>query len=378
MPSLNWRHLLTLAGLLLFFSAASLAQTSSLEGDVKDENGQPLQNALVKIDRKDIKGHYQVKTNKKGHYFHAGLPLGQYKLTLEVNGKDVDFVDNVRTKFGDTEKVDFSLSDVKNRQAAAAAGVALTQEQARQMTPEQRKQIEENTKKQREQLSKNKALNDAFNAGMEAMRAKNWDAAIQEFQKGAEMDPKQHVLWAQMADAQVNLANGKPANEQQAIIAKALESYGKALELKPDDAAYHNNYGLALARIGKYAEAQAELGKAAQLNPAEAGKYYFNLGAILVNTGHNDEAYEAFKKAVAADPKYAPAHYQVGLYLLSKAKVSPDGKVTPEPGTAEAFQKYLELEPNGPYADSAKGSLQAITSSVQTEFGTRPQKKSKK
>lgn len=378
MASLNWRQLVISAGLALFFAAASLAQTSSLEGDVKDENGQPLPNALVKIDRKDIKGHYQVKTNKKGHYFHAGLPLGQYKLTLEVNGKDVDTVDNVRTKFGDTEKVDFSLSDVKNRQAAAAAGVALTQEQARQMTPEQRRAIEESTKKRQEQLSKNKALNDAFNAGMEAMRNKNWDAAIQEFQKGAEMDPKQHVLWAQMADAQVNLAAGKPANEQQAIVGKALESYAKALELKPDDSAYHNNYGLALARVGKYAEAQAELGKAAQLNPSEAGKYFFNLGAILVNTGHNDEAYEAFKKAVAADPKYAPAHYQVGLYLLSKAKVSPDGKVTPEAGTAEAFQKYLELEPNGPYADSAKGSLQAIAGSVQTEYGTKPQKKSKK
>ena len=35
------RHLLITAGLLLFFSAASLAQTSSLEGDVKDENGKP-------------------------------------------------------------------------------------------------------------------------------------------------------------------------------------------------------------------------------------------------------------------------------------------------------------------------------------------------
>jgi tetratricopeptide (TPR) repeat protein len=378
MPSRTWRNLFIAAGMLVLFSAASMAQTSSLEGDVKDADGKPLVGALVKIDRKDIKGHYQVKTNKKGHYFHAGLPLGVYKLTLEVDGKDVDFVDNVRTKFGDTEKVDFNMAEVKARQAAAQAGMQITNEQARQMTPEQRKQLEEATRKRQEQLSKNKALNDAFNAGMDAMRNKNWEAAIDAFAKGAEIDPKQHVIWANMAEAQTNLAAAKPAAEQAPLLAKAIEYYNKAIELKPDEAAYHNNYGLALSRAGKYDEGQAELAKAAQLDPQNAGRYYFNLGAILINTGHNDQAYEAFKKAVAADPNYADAYYQIGLYLLSKAQVASDGKVTPAPGTAEAFQKYLELKPNGPYADSAKGSLQALSGSVQTELVTKPAQASKK
>jgi len=378
MPSPNWRHLLRIFGVLLVSTAASYAQTSSLEGDVKDENGKPLVGALIKLERKDIKGNYQVKTNKKGHWFHAGLPLGTYKVSCEVDGKVMDFADNVRTKFGDTEKVDFNLAEQKARQVAAAAGVALTGEQARQMTPEQRRQIEEATKKRQEQLGKNKALNDAFNTGMEALRAKNWDAAIEAFTKGAEMDPKQHVLWANMAEAQTNLASTKPINEQPSIVAKALENYAKAIELKPDDAAYHNNYGLALCRTGKYPEGMAELGKAAQLDPPNAGRYYFNLGAILVNTGKGEEAYEAFQKAIQADANYADAHYQVGVYLLSKAQIAADGKVTPAPGTVEAFQKYLELKPTGPYAESAKGSIQALSVSIETQFSTKPGKKATK
>lgn len=375
MPALNWRHTLPVIGLAVLFSATSLAQTSSLEGDVKDEGGKPLQDATVKIERKDIRGNYQVKTNKKGHYFHAGLPLGTYKLTVEVSGKPVDFVDNVRTRFGETQRVDFNLADLKARQQAASAGVEVTQEQARQMTPEQRKQFEEANKKRQEQLGKNKELNDAFNVGMEAMRAKNFDAAIAAFTKGGEFDPKQHVIWANMAEAYANLAASKPAEEQAALYAKSLENYLKAIELQPGDAAYHNNYGLALSRAGKFAEGQAELAKAAQLDPPNAGRYYFNLGAILVNTGHSDESYEAFQKAIAADPNYADGYYQIGLYLLGKAQVAADGKITPAPGTAEAFQKYLELKPDGPYADAAKSSLQAITGSVQTEVGTRPQRK---
>ena len=64
---------------------------------------------------------------------------------------------------------------------------------------------------------------------------------------------------------------------------KGFDAYNKALELKPDDAGYHNNYALALARAKKFPEAQAELTKAAQMDPANAGRYYYNLGALLVN-----------------------------------------------------------------------------------------------
>ncbi len=62
---------------------------------------------------------------------------------------------------------------------------------------------------------------------------------------------------------------------------KGLDAYGKALALKPDDAGLHNNYGLALAKAKKFAEAQAELKKAAELDPPNGGKYYYNLGALL-------------------------------------------------------------------------------------------------
>jgi len=350
-----------------------------MEGEVKGEDGKPLQNAVIKIDRKDIKGTYQVKTNKKGQYLHAGLPLGTYKVTCEVGGQTMDTVDNVRTKLGDSTKIDFNLAEAKARAAAAGGAAAeAAQDQTRGMSAEQRKQLEEANKKRAEQLSKNKALNDAFNAGMAAKSAKQWDAAIDAFNKAIEVDPKQHVIWANLAESLSEQAATKPAGEQPALFAKAVEDYQKAIELKPDDAAYHNNYGLALARAGKAAEAQAELSKAAEIDKPNAGRYFYNLGAIYVNTGHSDEAYEAFKKAIDADPNYADAYYQIGLTLLGKASVAADGKITPVPGTAEAFQKYLQLAPTGPNADAAKSSLQAITGTVQTEFGNKPAPAAKK
>ena len=57
--------------LFLLLAGSLVAQTSQIEGVVKGEDGQGLQNALIKIERKDIKGSYKVKTRKKGDYLHA-------------------------------------------------------------------------------------------------------------------------------------------------------------------------------------------------------------------------------------------------------------------------------------------------------------------
>ncbi|MCL4401117.1 MAG: carboxypeptidase-like regulatory domain-containing protein [Acidobacteria bacterium] len=131
------RHLVLPAMGVLFLACTSFAQTSSLEGDVRGVDGQPLKGALVKIERLDIKGNYKVKTDKKGHYFHAGLPLGTYRSTLEVDGKDVDKINNVRTRLGDPVRNNFDLQAQARRRAAmqkAAEAGKLSKEQARDMS----------------------------------------------------------------------------------------------------------------------------------------------------------------------------------------------------------------------------------------------------
>jgi len=364
------KHVVTLAGIFLFASFG-FAQTSAIEGDVKGEDGQGLRGALVKIERKDIKGNYKVKTDKKGHFFHAGLPLGTYKVTVEVEGKDRDSVDGVRTTLGDPAQVNFDLQAAKRKQdeiSAAAAAGQLTKEQARGMSAEQKAAMDKALKEREAAMAKNKELNDAFNQGMEAMKLKQFDQAVAAFTKATTLDPKQHVVWGQLAEALVASSGTKTGQEQTDLMNKGLEIYGKALELKPDDAAYHNNFALALAKAKKFPEAQAELEKAAQIDPPNAGRYFYNLGAVLVNTGQLEPAGAAFKRAIEGDPNYADAQYQYGVYLVSKAQTTPDGKVIPVPGTREAFQKYLDLKPTGPFADSAKGMLASMDTSLQTEF----------
>lgn len=356
----------------LLFAGAAFAQITAIEGDVKGADGQPVKGASILIEREDMKGTYKgAKTDKKGHYIYNGLPIGTYTVSVIIDGKTQDSVNKVRTKLGDPTPINFDLaSKVAQQQAMqkAAETGSLTKEQERGMSKEQKEAYEKRAKENADAIKKNKELNDAFNVGKEAMAAKNYDAAVQAFDKATQVDPSQHVIWGQLAESYIELGNTKTGADQQAAYDKGLEAYGKAIALKPDDAAYHNNYALALVKAKKITEAQAELTKAAELDPTSAGKYYYNLGAVLVNAGQNDAAAEAFKKAIGTDPNYADAHYQFAITQMAKATIDKDGKIQPPAGTIEELQKYLELKPDGPYAQAAKEMLTTLGGSIQTTY----------
>jgi len=364
----------------LLFSAAAFAQTTTIVGDVKGTDGKPLQNAQIQIVRTDIKANYKTKTDKKGHYVYAGLPIGKYNITVEVDGKVADQVNGVPTCTGEPREINFDLA---KSAAAAAAGAATAPENEpnRAMSAKDKAEFEKQKKAQEEELAKNKALNDAFNAGKDAVTAKNWDAAIDNFEKASVLGPNQHVVWSNLADAYLNRSDARTGADRQSDLDKGIAAYAKAIAIKPDDPAYHNNYALGLAKNKKFDEAQAELTKAAQLDTANAGKYYYNLGAVYVNTGQAEPAGAAFKKAMDIDPNYADSYYQYGLYLIGKATTTPDGKIQPPDGTAEMFQKYLAMKPDGQFADAAKAMLQSMGSSVETSFekpGSKKQPATKK
>ena len=372
---MKFRNLILATAGLLFFGFTSLAQITAIEGDVKSDDGKPLVGAVVKIDRFDITAHYKTKTDKKGHYFYNGLPLGSYNVTIEVDGKDVDQTKGVRSKLGDPTNVSFDLqASKKSRDAAqaamqqAGAGGQLTKDMERGMSAAEKATLEKTLKEREGQLKQHKELNDAFNVGMTAIADKQYDQAVQALTKASEIGPTELAVWANLADAYMKLAGTKTGPEFDDAATKGLAAYAKAIELKPEDAATHNNYALALVQAKKVPEAQAELTKAAQLDPANAGKYYYNLGAVLTNANQGDAAVEAFQKAIAADPKYAEAYYQYGVSLVSKASYGADGKVTPVPGTVEALQKYLELAPSGQFAQAAKDMLTTLSASVDVSY----------
>ena len=368
---MKFRNLAVAAAGACLLALTSFAQITAIEGDVKGEDGNPAVNAAVKIVRTDIKGNYPCKTNKKGHFFYNGLPLGTYNVSVEMDGKEMDIVRGVRTKLGDPTPVNFDLqknAQQRKAQVSVAGAGGLTKEQERGMSKEDKEKFDKIAKEREAQMKKNKELNDAYTAGTAAMESKDYDAAIASLTKASELDPKQLAVWQHLAEAYISAASKKSGADFEAGMAKGIEAYGKALELSPSDAGTHSNLAIALGKLKKFPEATAETEKAAQLDPTKAGQFYYNLGASLVNAGQSEQASGSFKKAIEIDPKHADSYYQYGVYLISKASFAADGKVTPVPGTVEAFQKYLELAPTGQFADPAKAMLESLNAKVDTAY----------
>jgi tetratricopeptide (TPR) repeat protein len=373
---MKFRNLVVAAAGACLLALTSFAQITAIEGDVMGEDGNPAANAAIKIVRTDIKGNYPCKTNKKGHFFYNGLPLGTYTVSVEMDGKEMDVVRGVRTRLGDPVPVNFDLQKIAQTKkalsaqlsAAGSSGSGLTKEQERSMTKEDKEKYEKIAKEREAQMKKNKELNDAYTTGTAAMESKDYDAAVTSLTKASELDPKQLAVWQHLAEAYIAGAVKKSGADFDAGMNKGIEAYGKALELSPSDAGTHSNLAIALGKLKKFPEATAETEKAAQLDPTKAGQFYYNLGASLVNAGQSEQASAAFKKAIEIDPKHADSYYQYGVYLISKASFAADGKVTPVPGTVEAFQKYLELAPTGQFAEPAKAMLESLNAKVDTAY----------
>jgi tetratricopeptide (TPR) repeat protein len=340
---------LTTMLVLLAAVAPAVAQTGGVTGKATQDDGSPCVKCIIVLDRQGVKGTYTVKTGKKGDFVYIGLPLGEYKITLEdPNGKVLYYFSGKHVGMGDPTEVDFDLKKEKVEQ--------------QQAHPEIAKQVEQQAKEQKQMTS----LKQYFDAGQAAMSTKNYTEAVTDFEQALPLATGKNQLVVQQSLADAYHRAGQ--ND------KAVDTYQKLIAADPTSADFHNNLGSVYADMRKIPEAQAEFQKAAELNPSGAARYYYNLGVIMVNSNNMDAAGEALKKCIDLDPKNADAFYWYGMALLGKATYKSDGTMVPVAGTVEAFQTYLQLAPNGPYAPAAQASVAQLQGKVETEY-KKPKKK---
>jgi len=377
------RRMAILVAVLLGLSIApAFAQvgTGTVRGVCKDRDGKPIAGATVLWVSSETGRKYELKTNSKGEYFSLGVGTGKYTVTLLQNGQELFHYNGYQVTLDNENVVDF---DMQKEAAKAAAGMGLTPEQLKARQEQQEKVNKENLTV--------KALNEKLSAAKQAADTGDYDTAVSTLTQATEMDPTRDLLWAKLGEYEATSAGKqsdsaektKRYNAAVADYQKAVDIKQKALDAaaqKPPDATkvlaqYYNNMGQAAGKGGKVDDAVKAYIQAAQLDPATAGQYYFNIGAIMTNAGRVDDAVAAFDKAIAADPNRADAYYWKGVNLIGKATLKGDKMVAPD-GTAEAFNKYLELQPNGQFADPAKQMLASIGAAVETGYGKKkPPKK---
>ena len=166
------------------------------------------------------------------------------------------------------------------------------------------------------------------------------------------------MFWLELGTAQVGL---KQWTDAETSLRKALDV--NSASSNPDvqiEAGAENEIGEALASDGNIPEALEAYDAAAKENPARAGIFYENETIVMART--RETAYmtgSAADKAIAADPTRPVPYYLKGQALINQARIV-NGRTVPPPGCVEAYQKYLELAPNGQFAQVARQVLASL------------------
>jgi tetratricopeptide (TPR) repeat protein len=353
------------------------AQQGSITGTLLDVAGKPWPDITVDA-VSDQGAKLTTKSDKDGNFSFHNLKSGIYVVTVELPPPNKAY-EGARVQVqgaSETPKIVLNFKDIVAKQGA---------------------EYQEAAKKQEEEKAKFQGMKQHFDAGIAALAQVNQvktdmakapadqrDAlksqvadlsgkAVTELeaakQAAPEKDPNLHLIWARLGDAYD--AAGRPDD--------AANAYRQAVALKPS-AAYYNNLGGILGRAGKIDDAMAAYQKSAELDPANAATAYRNAGITMYNAGKMKEAVEPLKKATELDPKSAQAWYLLGASLVGAMeykKVGDKMEVVVQPGTVEAYQKAVELDPNGPYGAQAKQGLEAlaqIAPGIDTKLTTKKKK----
>ncbi|MGA2569547.1 MAG: carboxypeptidase-like regulatory domain-containing protein [Terracidiphilus sp.] len=392
-----WLGLTALAGLLALAFVPAQAQTpektGKIHGRVINPTGQPQGSGTVSLSTDGgATLKYTFPVSSTGDYT-GEAPAGTYMLVYRAadtpEGKKVDSIRGVKIVAG----VDLAQDDDMTRQ-----------EYVDQMSTEEKKQLEE-LKKQNAEAMKANVLINQLNADLKAVAQDRKDidvasaAAAQALGTGAsksDLEAKTaEIKTAKYTDIESLMTRDAALKPDEALLWTNL-AFGQAGLKKYDDAVTSYKKGLDLetlskkprggvigqdqaglgeiyARTGKVPEANAAFDAAAKADPSNAALYLRNQAIIFYQENNTAAQIAAADDAIRSnpnpnDPGLAIVYYVKGQGLIQTATADPKtGRYILPPDCAAAYQKYLDLAPNGQFAGEVNGIL--------IQAGLKPAKK---
>jgi tetratricopeptide (TPR) repeat protein len=364
---------------------AAYAQNAVLSGTVLDLTGKPYPDVTISIKNTETNKQLDVTTDAKGHYSAPGLAGGTYN--VDVKGKDKDqkemllYQTGLKLTAGTSPTFDINMKELQEQGKLAAVEAERKRQEAElqfqalkthydagiaaieQMKAAQTKLAQ--TPKDQQDPVKDQITQAGGTAVTELSAALTLEKAD---------DPNRSIVLSRLGEAYESMSKWQDA----------ADTYQKAIALKPDAAANYNNLGNDLAKLGKVDDARTAYQKYVDLNPTDAALAWRNFGTVLYNSNRMKESIEPLQKATTLDPKNATAWLLLGIALVNTMEFKTEGdKITPvmQPGTVEAYQHAIDLDPNGPIGAQAKqglDSLQAMGVGITTKVGQAPPKPAKK
>jgi eukaryotic-like serine/threonine-protein kinase len=153
---------------------------------------------------------------------------------------------------------------------------------------------------------------------------------------------KQHQKQAYLLADAGSAAEATAENEQ------AIAEYRKAIASRSNFPEAHENLGVALYNTEKPSEAMAEYETAMKQYDKPSSQVLTNYGMALIALNRFREAADSFSRALVIEPSDADLHYYRGFALHFAGDAA---------GAKSAFEKYLEVAPQGQHARDVREIL---------------------
>lgn len=353
-----------MAALWCVMAPRAAAQDGSVTGQILDVVGKPWFDITIQaVSEQGAKA--ETKTDKDGNYAIRNLRSGIYSIFIVLPAPNQPYEIKIRVQGGQEAKASANFKEIVAKQGAAATEQIKKQEEEKQKFEGMKAHFTAGTALLDQEKAAKADLAKATPDQRDAAKQKLVDlsnqaaAEFQAAQKAApEKDTNQHLMWAKLGESYDIAGRNDEAAQAYQQAVTAAESIPS---LKgPQLAGYYNNLGNVLARAGKVDDAKAAYTKSAEADPPNAATAWRNFGISLYNANRLADAIEPLQKATQLDPKNAQAWYLLGASLLMKMttkRVGDKDQVELAPGTIEAYQTAVDLDPNGPWGAQAKQGL---------------------
>ena len=317
-PGSRWITLVAVALAPAVFAEPTMAQPAgAVRGQVVDLQGRAVDGAIVVFDFQGAGAErVETTTNSDGEFSQRDLADGHYALTAQKEDVGTQSF-RLRVRPGQTVEVNFLLQP--------GAGPAPW----------------------RNVLPGREALTEVFAEGVAANRAGDFEQAIAKFEEVLRSVPA-------CMDCHYNIGIASTRMEDYAAAEAAFKN---VLDMRPDFAAGY--YALAdlynrQERFDEATTARSEANRIA-LEALAAGRErtqnILNQGIIFWNAGNVADAKRRFEEAAKLDPSHADVYYWLGMANATEGNRAE---------AAGSLRRYLDLAPDGQYADSATDTLKQI------------------
>ena len=314
------KALRTLVALAVLVLAARLEAGTQgrVTGKVTDSSGAGVEGVSITVTTSAIKNFkVTVKTDKNGQY---GLIVNDATLKYHMKFEKEGFNPSDREeKFstGDVKVVDEKL--LKPSEAPAPRGAAPAAAAAPSTTDLAAK---------------------AYNDAVDLLNAGDKNGALKKFEEAVGKNPDLPQGWQALATLAYDRKDW----------AKTLEYGQKATDLDPSMTNLYLMMSEAANKAGDKKAAAEWQRKYGEANP-NSPEILYNKGIDAYNKKNLKEAEQFLSKAAEVKPEFALAHFWLGMteFTLNKKAAA-----------REHLEKYLQLEPNGSEAPTAKELLPLV------------------